>query len=207
MLVALLALSSACSVGQGSGFVRGEVVDRRCELELSDWSLNPSFYAADFIEDTFDPDGSRRRVSIRIQRGSFRDGDSDGITIQIADVNEIERQLVAQREAGVETPEVRLPIERASGAQVQMILYLAETCVSGPPNGYFRVPFALEANSGEIVITDVFAPDVDPGDSRFAFRFENTLFESDFDPEGRRALIEGEATFFFQRGRPAQGFP
>lgn len=206
-IVPLLVVLGACSVGSGIGVVTGEVFDRRCELENTAFALEPSFFSADFIEDIDDPDGSRRLVSMRIQRGSYRAGDSDGISLLISDVNAIERELVAQAEAGVAEPSLELPIGRGPDAPVQMIFYLAETCVSGPPNGYRNVPFALEALSGRIIFRDVYAPDIESQDTRFAFSFSDVAFAADSDPEGRRARLEGDIDFLYQRGRPAQSFP
>lgn len=193
----VLALGAACSVGNGSGSVSGEIRDLDCELETQAFSLDPTFFSADVVEDRGSREGEeRKRLTLRVQRGSFRESDSDGLTIFIADANALAGMLG--------TP---IPISSEDSAPLQMTLYLGETCVSGYPVDPRQKASIIEAQEGTIVFDAIYAPDIDGGATEIAFHFENVVFFDDMFPEDRRATLSGEVEFFYQRGRPAQPFP
>jgi hypothetical protein len=196
----LWACLSACSVGQGSGEVSGRYVDTLCGIDTPiDYDLDPTFFSADVIEDGGDPvDETRRRLTIRIQRGSYSEAYSDGIWIDVADANAIARGATG----------VPIPISTAPDALVRMTLYMGETCVSGFPDYRWSVPAILEATSGAITFRAIYAPDVDPTQTEIAFEFTDATFTDRRRPATERSgTMSGNASFFHQRGRPAQTFP
>lgn len=196
---AMIAMASlaACSVGSGSGWARGSLRDRACGVDIPDYSLAPTFFAGDFIEDITDPDGMiRRRLTIRIQRGSYREGASDGIYIYVRDVNEIERAAIG----------VPIEIRASSDAPVQMIAYFNQTCPFGIPDEYWQIPSVMEAFSGTITFDEIYAPDVDPESTMTRAHFENVELRVPGRTD-RTATLSGEFAFSYQRGRPAQPFP
>jgi hypothetical protein len=191
----LCAAVAACSVGQGSGSVVGSYHDEICMVDRPEFSLAPSYFAADVIEDPGDADGQiRRQQTMRIQRGSGREADSDGLSVYVRDVNRIERELLGT------------PIPLVENGLVELTLYLNQTCDAGFPSEHWQIPGILAAVSGEIVFDAVYAPDVDPS-PQITARFDDVLFADPEWPERRFARMSGEFTFFYQRGRPAQRFP
>lgn len=195
-LVLLLVLAAGCSVGSGTGFVRGRVQDGACRLDLPDFSLQPSFFGGDFIEDPTDSDGeTRKRLTIRLQRGSYWESASDGVMITIDDVNEIERSMIG----------VPIPIGAGSDALVQLTLYLNQTCRSGNDEET-QIPSIMEAYGGTITFTEIYAPDVDGSSTQTTATFQDVVLD---DPrrDDRSGLLSGEFSFSYQRGRPAQPFP
>ncbi len=230
MLALTAALGSlSCSVGQGSGQVSGQVTFLDCRttanqsLSDSNFSLRPNFFGADFIEDTSpcaifpcsDDDGAvsdagsgrvstphlRRRVLIRLQRGSYRESDSDGLLISVNDVNRIKREQLGQ-------PLTIGNVQLRDGTepQVRMTLYLNETCVAGFPRQFWSLPAIMEAVSGTIIFDQVYAPDVTGSSNEFVAHFDNVRFQRSEFPEARNATLNGNFRFTYQRGRPAQRF-
>ncbi len=189
-------LAAACSVGQGRGQMTGSVVDTTCDVDIPAYSLEPTFFAADVVEER-NADEPRSRLTLRIQRGSYREGDSDGVLVFVRDANELHRSALG----------VPIPLDGSVDAPVQMTLYLNETCESGFPREFWQVPLVLAAQQGTITFDRIYAPDVDPQNTEITGRFEGVLFASDERPGERFAVMDGSFSFFFQRGRPAQPFP
>jgi hypothetical protein len=192
----------ACSVGQGVGEVTGEVHIPDCGVERTDYSMDPDFFAAEFTEDlrTREPGGVQRMVTLRLQRGSYRERDSDGLLILLRDVNEIQTSLL-------DTP---IEIGNDLDAMVQMTVYLSRTCDSGFPREFWTVPGVLQAVEGTLTLSSVHspgAPDAD-GENIGEFRgaFDGVRFEDVNEPDTRFAILSGSFAFFYQRGRPAQHF-
>lgn len=185
----------ACSVGQGSGTMTGSVADPYCEVDVPSYSLDPTFFSADVVEEHDTPE-PRHRLTLRIQRGSYREGDSDGFVVFIRDANEIARSALG----------VPLPLDTSDDAPVRMTLYMNETCDSGFPREYWRVPLVLPAMQGSITFDAIYAPDLAPDATEITGHFEGILFQSEERPE-RTATMDGTFSFFYQRGRPAQPFP
>lgn len=201
---AAVCVALSCSVGQGTGEATGEVHLPDCGVENLEYSLAPSFFAAEFIEDpaTRTPGGVQRMVILRMQRGSYRESESDGISIFLRDVNEITTSLLA------------VPIEIGTGddAMAQMTLHLGHTCEIGfPRSRYWTVPGVLEAVSGTLVLDAVYAPGLPATDGaavgEFRGAFTDVRFEDPLEPDTRFAVLDGSFAFFYQRGRPAQRYP
>ena len=51
VLLAVATLAWACSVGQGTGQVTGTVHLPDCGVAATDYTMNPNFFSADFVED------------------------------------------------------------------------------------------------------------------------------------------------------------
>ena len=197
---ALTALSLAsCSVGQGEGFAEGRIRLDDCAVNLASYAMRPNFFGADYIESPGDIDGETRMVNLQMQRGSYREGDSDGIYIFVRDVNLIGREGLG------------MPIDLAptTGVEplVHMTFYANQTCESGQPREFWRIPGVLPAVSGTITFDAVRAEDVPGSGDAFIGHFENVVFQSPDDPVRRNAELNGAFSFFFQRGAPAQRFP
>lgn len=195
--VLVMSVLAACSVGTGRGEVRGSVSDGACMIVRADYSMEPTFFSADVIEDRGRAAGDQRSfLTIRIQRGSYREGDSDGLMIMIRDANELAR-------SGLGAP---IELSRAPGAPIEMVLYLNQTCEAGFPRDFWQIPGVLEASAGTIAFESIYAPDVDPGSAEITARFDGVVF-SDPSRDDRIATMSGEFSFQYQRGRPAQYFP
>jgi hypothetical protein len=201
MIPALVLLAAACSVGTGRGEITGEVHDPGCEIEDPDYSMDPSFFSADVVEDRGAvADQTRARLTIRIQRGSFREGDSDGIMMLVNDANEIAREIESTGSP------VTIPILAGAEAPVQMTLYLNQTCESGFPRDFWQIPALFEGYEGVITFRSIYAPDVFPEVTEIAASFDSAVFR-DRATGHRSATLSGDFAFQFQRGRPAQPFP
>jgi hypothetical protein len=197
-------LAAACSVGQGRGWIGGEYHDAACMVDAPDYQMNPTFFSADVIEDPGAAPGRQRsRLNIRIQRGSYREGDSDGLLLFVRDVNAIKGSEDLGLPSLIGVP---IPISDASDALVQMTLYMNESCQAGFPREFWTVPGVLEGRRGEIVFDAIYAPDVDPSSTAISAHFTDVEFGVR-DRDDRRAIMSGEFTFYYQRGRPAQPFP
>ena len=196
--IGALALAS-CSVGQGTGFAEGRIRLDDCRVDVSDYSLQPTFFGADYIESPGDVDGETRMVNLRVQRGSYREGESDGLYVFLRDVNLIGRERIG----------VPIDLAQVDGEDplVRFTLYANETCTSGLPVNFWQVPGVLQAVSGTITFDAVRAEGVEGSGDAFIARFENVRFASPNDPERRNAELRGAFSFFYQRGAPAQRFP
>lgn len=197
---AIALLACACSVGTGTGQLSGSVLDPVCHLDIPAYSLDPSFFSADVVEDTGDAeDEERRRLTIRIQRGSHREGDSDGLLIFVADANEVARAIEASGPAS-------FPVGAGSAAPVQMTVYLNQSCPSGFPDDFRQIPAVFEAYGGTITFDAIYAPDVVADATEITATLEGVTF---LDPvrSDRVVTLSGDFSFQFQRGRPAQYFP
>lgn len=189
------ALAAACSVGQGRGEMTGRVLDTTCDVDEPAYTLEPTFFSADVVEERNDAT-PQSLLTLRIQRGSYREGDSDGLVVMIRDANDIRARL---GEA--------IPVLPDIDADVQMTVYLNETCESGFPREFWRVPLVLEGQRGTITFDAIYAPDEDPGSTAIIGHFEDVVFESRDRPAERNATMSGSFSFSFQRGRPSQPFP
>lgn len=192
----------ACSVGQGVGEVVGELHIEDCGVATTTYSMDPTFFTAEFVEDirTRTPGGVQNTVVLRIQRGSYREGDSDGLSILLSDVGEIQRTMLGT------------PIELGSDLDslAQMTLYANRTCESGFPREFWTVPGVLQATEGFITFSSVHTPGLPDPDGEnvgeFRAEFTDVRFEDVNQPETRYAVLSGSFAFFYQRGRPAQHF-
>ena len=177
-------LCAGCSVGGGEGSVTGTVNAPDCDLEMEDYSLEPTFFGSDTV------DG---QLEIRLQRGSDFEVFSDGLSILVRDAKLVRGELIG------------VPIELEANEEdlVQIVFYLNDTC----PPGRRDPPVAYEAASGFIVFQNIYAPELTDDDVENAARFTDVLFVDPSEPETRNALLTGEFRFLHTRGRPAQRFP
>lgn len=199
-LVALtFLLLAACSVGVGEGFVSGSVRVDECRLDQPAFDLMPNFFVAEFVSDPelIDRTATLRHLNMRIQRGSWREVDSDGLFVSVADVNELERSLIG----------VPIAITDEATAMVHLTLYLGQTCRSGFPDNHWTRSVILPAVSGTITFDAIYAPGLGDPDGEISATFDDVYFTDAAEPDTRQATLSGAFSFVYQRGRPAQRFP
>lgn len=197
---------NACAQGEGQGFARGEVSIPACQLSGTR-DLQLSHFLGNVIVDQGQKENNDTRLfAIRIQKGSFQEMDSDGISILVKDSAKLRREQL-------NTPIV---LDGNRQGPVQMTLFLGETCRSGFPRNYYTQPVIMDAVSGTITFNEIYAPDVDPNNLLTRASFENVRFAPFEQTEpGQRepgqpdtfALISGSFSFVYQRGSPGQRVP
>ncbi len=181
--IAFAVLLVGCTVGVGEGSLSGDVQAPDC-LE-GPFSLRPNYFSAEPWENT---------LQIRIQRGGDFEYLSDGLQVFVADAAGISERL---GEA--------IPVAATSDAEVRMNFHLGETCrVSRFGVGY---PVNLVSSAGEIIFDAIYAPEIDEDQVRIQASFRDVRFEDPSLPEERFAILSGEFSFLYTRGRPAQHFP
>jgi hypothetical protein len=176
----MLGLGMACSVGVGEGSVEGMVTAPGCDLENEPYSLLPTFFGGEVL----DVDD---QLEIRIQRGGNLEGFSDGVRILVKDPTTLRESMLG----------AAIPL--SAEGPVDVNLYLNETC----PVEFDRVPINLEAVSGSITFTSLYAPEVSTDDVVIEATFDGTFAGA----EGWSATLAGQFRFLFNRGRPAQRYP
>jgi hypothetical protein len=196
-----LALGTACSVGTGEGEISGSLVLRDCDVDIADYHLRPTFFAADYITNPGARDGEESPlVTLRVQRGSYRESFSDGLLVTVYDVNEIVR-------SHLEEPLPLTAVAEGRTRLVDVTFYAQQSCDSGYPDEFWRTPGILHASGGSITFHALHAPDLDGDDTEISADLTDATFVADEDPEGRHAELSGFFRFFYQRGAPAQAFP
>lgn len=214
LVVLLLAtLSAACSTGEGKGHVTSE------RLYIEDcwdgpFDLRPTFFGANPYRE--------EELIIRIQRGDNIQELSDGLTVHVSDIAKIRRELIGVPlevglPPGVTPPGVPIQLD-PDPPLVSLALYLHNTC-----HGENGTVYALKADQiagapvqGTITFTSLFSGD--PNESSADDRLTEARFEATFaDPRDlgadglvvaeKTSRVEGDFSFFFQRGPPAQPFP
>lgn len=183
-LALLVTLFAACSAGEGEGEVSGTLTAVSCELE-GEYALNPSFFGASATLDLLD---------IRVQRGSSLPDMTDGLTVIVHDVPEVQATLGEP-----------IPIALSGAdALVQLTLGLGETCPVRPGDG---TPVYLSAVEGAITFEALHSPEHPAESNLIAGHFEGVRFEDPGAPEETFATLGGYFEFYYTRGRPAQLFP
>jgi len=180
----IVVLVSACSVGVGEGTVTGTISAPECGLEDRELDLEPDFYVADVFEE---------RVTFRVQRGGDYAYLSDGLTIFVADSVRVQESMLG-------TP---IPLSAEAGAPVRMNLYMHDTCVLDRDS----YPVNYVAVEGEITFDAIYAPEKDEDALETTASFTDVRLVDTSRPDERFAVISGEFSFLFNRGRPAQRFP
>lgn len=180
---ALTVLGLACSTGDGEGWATGTVNAPACGLDNEPFDLRPNFFTADPAEDF---------LEIRVQHGSDRDDLADRLSIFVANVSEVKASML----------EVPLEIGMDIDSPVRMSLALNQTCPIDRRNG----PVNLVASSGSIVFHSIYSP-VGPDEPVTHATFTNVVFTDNWTPSESDAVLSGEFSFVFARGRPAQYFP
>lgn len=187
-LLVLSVLAAGCSVGEGQGRFTLDVRVPACGLDDRMFELHPSFFSGDVTD---------RQINLRIQRGSDIENHADGLIVQIQDVNE-----VFENRLGIP---IEISPEHTSLARI--VLYLNETCPSGFPDYLTVQPVVMEAQSGQLRFDNIYAPDIEPGATLIEGELIGAVFEDAGNPEETNATVNGEFSFFYQRGSPAQRFP
>jgi hypothetical protein len=210
LTLVVLALSAvACETGKGSGDVTSDrLVVGQCTNGPFD--LQPTFFASD-------PAGNTQQI--RIQRGDTLMSISDGVLILVNDVaqiraEELHKPIPMGLPIGVNPP--GFPPRVGPNPQVSLTLYLYDTC--HVQNG------AVYSIAGNITFDSLFSGD--RNEDRAADRLTSAHFETTVAnpqdaivttdpatgvatvsyPQGRTSIVDGEFSFFFERGQPAQPF-
>ena len=129
-------------------------------------------------------------IDIVVQRGSDYKSYSDGISVFIRDPDLVKETLLGT--------EIDLG---GLGGLVEMTLYLNATCP-----GVARIPVVYGAVSGTIRFDSLFVPWLDNDTEETAAVFTNVELVDQQDPLERRAVLDGDFRFLFERGRPPQLF-
>jgi len=164
------------------------VVAPECEIDEPMYELAPSFFSGEVTAD---------QLNIRIQRGSEIEGYSDGLMIQVRDVNEVFRNRIG----------LPIEIDAHETSLVQAVFYLNQSCPSGFPDFFVTQPVIMEAQSGAIVFHAIYAPDIEPGAVLIEGELIDVRFAATDAPEETNGSLSGTFSFFYQRGSPAQRFP
>ena len=208
LVVGLGALGSACAVGKGEGWVKGELTVPGCDKDLSHYDMNPDFFAANAVNG---------QMTIRIQPGGDFQEYADSVTIAVQDI-----EYVHEKKISVPIP---VQLERPPGAPVglqpplvRLSLSLRGTCGSHTFNPAGDKPqVILHATSGTVTFTSILHGDASSRDTN-SKRIEGTFdvvvedprnYSYDSDPATPKLTghLTGAFKFFYQRGGPAQPFP
>jgi hypothetical protein len=184
LLLALI-LFTACATGPGEGEVVGPLTALSCDLDGVTYSLDPSFFSGTAVED---------QLEIRLQRTGALPDQTDGLSVIVHDVPEVQAMLGA-------------PISIAltgADALVQMTLVLSDSCPVRRASG---MPVFMAAVEGEIVFEAIHSPEHPGTDKRIAASFDNVRFEDPGSPDETFAVLSGYFDFLYLRGRPLQLFP
>ncbi len=176
-------LASGCAKASGEGSATGFVWAPDCNLDGAEYDLNPSFFA-------MQPSISVEIIDIVVQRGSYFKSYSDGISVFIRDP-----ELVKESLLGTEIAFGGL------GAPVEMTLYLNETCP-----GVARIPVVYGAVAGTIRFEELFVPWLDNDTKETSAVFTDVELVDQQEPDDRRAVLNGDFRFLFERGMPNQLF-
>jgi hypothetical protein len=176
-------LAAGCNKGSGEGSVVGQVWAPGCGLNGEPFSLDPNFFA-------MQPSGSVEIIDILVQRGSDLQSFTDGISVFIRDPRMVkESMLGTEIEFG------------GLGAAVEMTLFLNATCP-----GLARLPVVYGAVSGTIRFDELYVPWMDNATKETVAVFTNVELIDNKDPDERRAVLDGDFQFLFERGLPNQYF-
>lgn len=172
-----------CAKGSGEGSAVGQVWAPGCGLEGEAFDLGPDFFA-------MQPSFSVEIIDIVIQRGSDLQSYSDGISIFVR-----EPEVLRDTMLGTEISFGGL------AAPVEMTLFLNATCPS-----FSRIPVVYAAASGTIRFEELFVPWLDNETKETVAVFSNVELIDVREPDERRAVLDGEFRFLYERGLPAQYF-
>ena len=179
----VLLLLSCCSVGVGEGEVSGIVNAPGCGIMNGAFDLRPNFFVADEFEGTLD---------LRLQHGGDFEFLSNGMSIFVAD---------AAREANRLGTPISVHPEAEDG--IRMNFYLHKDCTLDRN----RLPVHYVGIEGEVIFESIYAPELNENQLETTARFQNVRFVDLSRPEERFAILSGEFSFLYNRGRPAQRYP
>ncbi|MEO7093728.1 MAG: hypothetical protein ABI175_10790 [Polyangiales bacterium] len=207
LVAGLGAIASACAVGKGEGWVRGEIQPiGGCDVDLSHYDMEADFFAANAVNG---------QMLMRIQQGGDFQEYADSVTIAVQDVEEVNAHRIG-------TP-ITVELERPPGSPVglrpplvRMSLSLRGTCGSHTFNPLGDPSYVvLHATSGTVTFTSILHGDVSSRDTN-SKRIEGTFDVTIEDPRNytyddtvarKTSHLTGAFKFFYQRGGPAQPFP
>ena len=176
-------LAAGCAKGSGEGSVGGPVWAPECGLDGEPFDLNPNFFA-------MQPSSSVEIIDIIVQRGSDLQSFTDGISVFIREPEMLKDSMLGTEIAfgGLAPP-------------VEMTLYLNATCP-----GFARLPVVYAAVSGTIRFEELFVPWLRNDTKETVAVFTNVELIDNKDPDERRAVLDGDFRFLFERGLPTQYF-
>lgn len=178
-------LLAGCTTGVGEGHVSGVVSAPSCGLDPANpFDLTPSFFTAE---------GFQRNLSLRIQHGGDDIDYSDVLYVTVIDADDVARNQIG----------VGLDVGDQLDSPIRMSLMLNETCDF---HDRTSVPVSYQSVSGTITFSAIYAPDVSAS-RLIEATFVNVRFEDPADPSTRYAVVSGDFSFLYSRGRPAQVFP
>ncbi len=181
--VLCMLLAAGCAKGSGEGNAIGQVWAPECGLNGEPFDLNPNFFA-------MQPSGSVEIIDIVVQRGSDFQSFSDGIAVFIRDPEMLKETMLGTE---IDFKPLASPVE--------MTIYLNATCP-----GFSRIPVVYAAVSGTIRFEELYVPWLD-NDTKETFAvFTNVELVDNKDPDERRAVLDGDFRFLFERGLPLQDF-
>jgi hypothetical protein len=182
-LVVCALLAAGCAKGSGEGSAVGQVWAPDCGLDGQPFDLNPDFFA-------MQPSASVEIIDIVVQRGSDLQSFSDGISVFIRDPETLKESMLGTEIdlGGLVSP-------------VEMTLFLNATCP-----GIARIPVVYAAVSGSIRFEELYVPWMHNDTEETVAVFTNVELVDNKDPGERRAVLDGDFSFLFERGLPTQYF-
>jgi hypothetical protein len=182
-LVVCALLAAGCAKGSGEGSAVGQVWAPDCGLDGQPFDLNPDFFA-------MQPSASVEIIDIVVQRGSDLQSFSDGISVFIRDPETLKESMLGTEIdlGGLVSP-------------VEMTLFLNATCP-----GVARIPVVYAAVSGTIRFEELYVPWMHNDTEETVAVFTNVELVDNKDPGERRAVLDGDFSFLFERGLPTQYF-
>ena len=181
---ACILLVAGCAKGSCDSQATAEVWAPDCNLEGRSIDIRPNFCA-------MQPSTSVEIIDIVVQRGSDLKSFSDGISVFIRDPEMLKDSMLGTEIdlSGLEAP-------------VEMTIYLNATCP-----GLAIIPVVYEAVSGTIRFDELFVPWIDDNETQETSAvFTNVELVDRQEPEDRRAILNGDFSFFFEVGMPTQLF-
>ena len=183
VFVLCMLLAAGCTKGSGEGNAIGQVWAPDCGLNGEPFELNPDFFA-------MQPSASVEIIDIVVQRGSDLQSYTDGISVFIRDPRMLKESMLG---TDIDITALLSPVE--------MTLYLNATCP-----GIARIPVVYGAVSGTIRFDELYVPWMDNDTKETVAVFTNVELVDNKDPDERRAVLDGDFRFLFERGLPAQYF-
>lgn len=211
---ALLLAHHGCTVGVGWGLVEGCIHMPGCSLDPDgpdgvpfvtctqdayDYTFRPDFFSGEIHDD-----GS---MTIHVQEGGYRIGESDGIVISVPDF----RWVAGQLGDGDVTPRYAVP----AGDDLDSLPVEERFKISMHLNGSCPgSDVSFNEGVGEIWFFSMYQS-TDHGDSRnvprIHFAFDVTFVDpwpyDEPQPDSPTLVARGEIRFDYQRGSPAQPYP
>ncbi len=181
--VLCMLLAAGCAKGSGEGSAVGQVWAPDCGLDGEPFELNPDFFA-------MQPSGAVEVINIVVQRGSDLQSFSDGISVFIRDPEVLKESMLGTE---IDFGGLASPVELA--------LYLNATCP-----GIARIPVFYAAVSGTIRFDELYVPWADNDTKETVAVFTNVELVDNSEPDARRAVLDGDFRFLFERGLPLQYF-